>query len=239
MQHQSCVLVTGGGQRIGRHCALRLRACHYRVLVSYRTWRDDFDELEQQGIELIHAELDTAEGILGLAEAVRARTSHLRALIHNASQWLANATSTEQQLEDFTLLVNLHMLTPYLLNQSLAPLLEAGADPFADIIHMSDYIVHKGSSRHTAYAASKAGLENLSRSFAKLLAPTIKVNAIAPSLIMFQPDDDPDYRARTLKKSAIGIEPGPEVIYQTVRFLLDNPYITGAVIPVDGGRAIV
>ncbi len=66
----------------------------------------------------------------------------------------------------------------------------------------------------------------------------IKVNSIAPALLMFNPDDDAAYRAKTLAKSAMGIEPGAEVIYQSLRYLLDNPYVTGTTLTVNGGRHI-
>ena len=53
---------------------------------------------------------------------------------------------------------------------------------------------------------------------------------------MFNPDDDAAYRASTLAKSALGFEPGAEVIYQSLRYLLDNPYVTGTTLTVNGGR---
>ena len=53
---------------------------------------------------------------------------------------------------------------------------------------------------------------------------------------MCNPEDDADYRARALNKSALGIEPGPDVVYQSIRFLMDNPYITGSCLPLNGGR---
>ncbi|MNE84746.1 Dihydrofolate reductase FolM [compost metagenome] len=53
---------------------------------------------------------------------------------------------------------------------------------------------------------------------------------------MFHPEDDAAYRAKTLEKSALGIEPGPQVIYQSLRYLLDNPYVTGTTLTVNGGR---
>ncbi|EVT82927.1 hypothetical protein Z046_31360 [Pseudomonas aeruginosa VRFPA09] len=55
---------------------------------------------------------------------------------------------------------------------------------------------------------------------------------------MFNDGDDAEYRARTLAKSALGIEPGPEVIYQSLRYLLDNPYVTGTTLTVNGGRHV-
>jgi dihydromonapterin reductase/dihydrofolate reductase len=106
----------------------------------------------------------------------------------------------------------------------------------ADIVHISDDVTRKGSSKHIAYCASKAGLESLTLSFAAKFAPRIKVNSIAPALLMFQPDDDAAYRTKTLAKSAMGIEPGAEVIYQSLRYLLDNPYVTGTTLTVNGGR---
>ena len=79
-------------------------------------------------------------------------------------------------------------------------------------------------------------MENLTLSFAKRLAPKVKVNAIAPALIMFNPEDDQAYRTRALEKSALGIEPGPEVVYQSIRYLLDNNYVTGTSLSLNGGR---
>lgn len=55
---------------------------------------------------------------------------------------------------------------------------------------------------------------------------------------MFNDGDDAEYRARTLAKSVLGIEPGPEVIYQSLRYLLDNPYVTGTTLTVNGGRHV-
>ena len=127
-----------------------------------------------------------------------------------------------------------HMQAPYLINQQCRNLFVPGAA--ADIIHLGDDVTRKGSARHIGYCATKTGLEGLTRSFAASLAPAVKVNAITPALIMFNPEDDADYRARALNKSALGIEPGPDVVYQSIRFLMDNPYITGSCLPLNGGR---
>lgn len=105
-------------------------------------------------------------------------------------------------------------------------------------IPLTDDVARKGSARRIAYCASKAGLDNLTLSFAARFAPRIKVNAISTALVMFNDGDDAEYRARTLAKSALGIEPGPEVIYQSLRYLLDNPYVTGTTLTVNGGRHV-
>ena len=92
------------------------------------------------------------------------------------------------------------------------------------------------AAKRIAYCASKAGLDNLTLSFAARYAPAIKVNGIAPALVMFNDNDDAAYREKTLAKSALGIEPGAEVVYQGLRYLLDNPYVTGTTLTLNGGR---
>ena len=128
----------------------------------------------------------------------------------------------------------LHMQAPMMINNACLALLDPACQ--TDIIHLTDDVARKGSAQHMAYCASKAGLENLTLSFAKRLAPKVKVNAIAPALIMFNDEDDPAYRERTLSKSALGIEPGPDAVYQSIRYLMDSSYITGTSLTLNGGR---
>ena len=90
-------------------------------------------------------------------------------------------------------MMNIHAKVPYLLNLALAPLLQNNATSHSDIIHLTDYVVEKGSPKHIAYAASKAALDNLTRSFSAKLAPKVKVNSVAPSLIIFNHDGQDIY----------------------------------------------
>ncbi|MFZ3185028.1 MAG: SDR family oxidoreductase, partial [Pseudomonas sp.] len=153
-------------------------------------------------------------------------------IVHNASDWLAETPGDEAAV--FQQLFSVHMLAPYLINLHCQPLLQRSSP--ADIVHISDDVTRTGSAKHLAYSASKAGLENLTLSFAARFAPQIKVNGIAPALLLFNPDDLADYRSKALNKSALGIEPGPEVLYQSLRYLLDNPYVTGTTLTLNGGR---
>lgn len=233
---EAAILITGCGQRIGFHVARRLLEDGFAVIGSYRTERDDLQELRSAGVRLVQADFSSNDGIAAFAETILAMGRPLRAIIHNASLWLPDTLADDAA--QFHALVNLHMYAPFHLNTVLKPLLVQGEGP-RDIIHLTDYVIQKGSARHAAYVATKAGLQSLTRSFAKKYAPRIQVNDIAPALIMFNEEDDADYRQEALKKSAMQVAPGPEVIYQSIRFLLDNPYITGATVPMDGGRHLV
>lgn len=228
------ILITGASQRIGLHCAERLLGEGQPVIISYRQEREAVAHLREMGAVTIHADFASEAGILEFIDELKAHTQHLRAIVHNASAWVADSAGDEAAA--FQQMVNVHMLAPYLINLHCADLLRT-SNP-ADIVHISDDVTRKGSAKHIAYCASKAGLDNLTLSFAARFAPSIKVNGIAPALILFNPDDDADYRYKSLAKSALGIEPGAEVIYQSLRYLLENPYVTGTTLTVNGGRHV-
>ena len=226
------ILITGAGQRVGLYCAERLLDEGQSVIVSYRQERDSIGRLRERGVITVQADFSDEAGILAFIEQIKAQCSGLRAIVHNASQWLAETPGEEA--ESFRQLFSVHMLAPYLINLHCSDLLLQSAR--ADIVHVSDDVVRKGSANRPAYCASKAGLESLTLSFAARLAPRIKVNAIAPALLMFNEGDDEAYRSKALAKSALGVEPGPQAFYQSLRYLLDNPYVTGTTLTLNGGR---
>ncbi len=226
------ILITGASQRIGLHCAERLLESGQSVIISYRSERPGVEKLRQQGATCLPADFSSEAGILAFISQLRQHTDQLRAIVHNASAWLNETPGQEAQA--FQQLFSVHMLAPYLINLHCADMLRRSQP--ADIVHISDDVARKGSANRIAYCASKAGLDSLTLSFAAQLAPQIKVNGIAPALIQFNEDDDDEYRSKTLAKSARGIEPGAEVIYQILRYLLDNPYVTGTTQTVNGGR---
>lgn len=226
------VLITGASQRVGLYCAERLLADGHPLIVSYRREREGLQRLRERGALTLPADFSSEAGILAFIADLKSHTNSLRAIVHNASEWLSETPGDEAAA--FQRLFSVHMLAPYLINLHCAELLRRSTP--ADIVHISDDVARKGSAKRPAYCASKAGLDNLTLSFAAKFAPQIKVNGIAPALILFNPEDDADYRAKTLEKSALGIEPGPQVIYQSLRYLLDNPYVTGTTLTVNGGR---
>jgi dihydromonapterin reductase/dihydrofolate reductase len=231
----SPILITGGAQRLGRHCAERLRDDGHPVIVSYRRERPELAALRSRGIVTLPADFSTEAGIHAFIDRLKGETASLRAVVHNAGDWAPDIDGPEAGA-NFERLFRLHMLAPYLINLEVRGLLEACTEPQRDIVHMTDYVVRKGSKKHAAYAATKAGLDNLTLSFAALYAPSIQVNAIAPALIMLNEGDSADYLETARAKSAMQMVPGPGVIYQSLRYLLDNRFVTGVSLPVDGGR---
>jgi len=231
------VLITGGGRRIGLALAHHFLNLQQPVIVSYRTRYAAIDGLERAGARCIAADFSTDDGILAFADTVKANTDGLRAVLHNASAWVPEK-STASLSEVMQQMMQIHVNAPYLLNHALEPLLRGHGHAGGDIIHFTDYVVEKGSDKHIAYAASKAALDNMTRSFARKLAPEVKVNAIAPALILFNDSDDAQYRQEALNKSLMKVAPGEKEIIDLVDYLLTSCYVTGRSFGVDGGRPL-
>ncbi len=231
------IVITGGAQRLGLATARALHAADQPVVITYRRERAVLDELRRQGIVCLQADFSDHAAITDFCDEIGRRYPLLRAIIHNASEWLPENGDTDDS-EVMQRMLNVHTIAPYLINQRCGELLQRCGETHgrADIIHLSDYVASIGSRKHIAYAASKAAMENMTLSFAAKLAPLVKVNSIAPALLMFNQDDDAAYREKALRKSLLGIAPGEAEGVNTIRYLLDSSYLTGKSIALDGGR---
>jgi dihydromonapterin reductase/dihydrofolate reductase len=229
------IVITGVGKRLGFFLAESLLKQGYHVIGSYRTDHSQLEKLRLLGAELLYCDFYQQPSVENFISTVKQQQS-IRAIIHNASDWLAES-SPLAGFEIMQRMMSVHVAVPYQINLALREHLVADSDGgLADIIHISDYVAEKGSKKHIAYAASKAALENMTLSFAALLAPTVKVNSIAPSLIIFNDGDDDAYKLKSMQKSLLGREAGEQEFINTVQFLLNSQYITGRTIALDGGR---
>ncbi|TLU66825.1 dihydromonapterin reductase [Thalassotalea litorea] len=237
---QSNIIITGAGQRFGYHLAKAYQQRGFQVYISYRSHRPQVDELQAMGVDCWQVDFQNDDEIQGFVEHIQKHCSSIRALVHNASDWLPDNNDLSLT-ETLARMLQVHVQAPFQMNHLLAPLLRAHSQQHgqcADLIHMTDYIVDKGSKKHMAYAASKAALANLTLSFSSMLAPDVKVNNIAPALLKFNDYDDQAYRLKTLKKSVMEKEPGWQEGIAAVDYLLASVYMTGRTLHLDGGRNV-
>lgn len=231
------IIITGGAQRLGLACAQALVEKNYEVIITYRKVRERLKVLEKQGIRCIQADFSNQAGVDSFISLIQNDYQSLRGIIHNASEW-----ESEELNSDTAALMEkmwqVHVFAPYRMNLAFEGLLYAASDYYgtADIIHMTDYVAEKGSDKHIAYASSKAGLANLTVSFAKRLAPKVKVNSISPSLLMFNENDSSEYKEHTLNKSLLHTEPGEQELVLAIKYILGSLYMTGRTLSLDGGR---
>ena len=234
----SAILITGVGKRVGLHLARTFLGRGIPVIGTFRTERPSLDTLRAEGADLIACDFDDQGQITELTRSIESGYPSLRAIIHNASDWLPEATDLPPA-DIMQRMMQVHVSAPYQINLSLARLLMAAENEPADIIHVGDYVSSRGSKKHIAYASSKAAQDNLTLSFAAKLAPAVKVNSIAPALVLFNEGDDPAYREKALKKSLVQREGGLDEFQRAVDYLLDSDYVTGRILPLDGGRHLV
>lgn len=230
----SPVLITGASQRLGLAMADSLLEQGHHVVVTYRTPRSSITMLEDKGATVLQADFSTEAAIDRAIDEIKAISKTYRGVIHNASDWAQEKDSCDKHsLIERMMMV--HAIAPYRINLALEAAL-CSCEGQADIIHMTDYVQETGSEKHMAYAASKAALHNLTLSFAKKLAPQVKVNSIAPALLMFNEGDDDAYKEKALKKSLLEIVPGAKEAVKAMNYLFDSDYITGQTLHLNGGR---
>ena len=236
------ILVTGAGRRVGLHIAQRLHQDGHHVIAHYRTPTAEIEALEKQGVQTLQADFTDSEAIFSFLGQLEKISNRFRATIHNASAFSATAPDPKLAAAQYQQFFAIHMLAPYLINQHLQPMLKGDAGNPADIIHITDINAENPTAKFDIYSSTKAGLHNLTLGLAKQYAPNIKVNAIAPGPVLFTPEHGKTARqamlAETYLRGVDGEEGGAESVYLAVQALLNNPFLTGVSIPVDGGRRL-
>lgn len=228
-------LVTGCGRRLGFYLCEQLVAAGWQVTGSYRSERPELARLRALGVTLVLADFACEEQVGQLIE-VLASQQDLALVIHNASAFEPEAADPAAQLAQFDQFYRVHMAAPFRLNRALAPRLARNAN--ASIIHITDIYIHAPAPQFASYVATKAGAHSLAMSFARELAPAIRVNTIEPGPILFLDEHGDAWRQQVLAKTPLAREGGLEPIWQAVQLLMGNDYMTGASIRVDGGRSL-
>ncbi len=239
------VLVTGGAKRVGAAVCRRLHAAGADVAVHYRSsaqqaqgLRDELNALRPGSAAVFQADLLDLNALPQLVHKVIKKFGRLDALVNNASSFYATplAGIDERQWHD---LLGTNLKAPLFLAQAAAEELRRrhGA-----IVNIADIHAERPMQGHLLYSVAKAGLVALTKGLAQEMAPQVRVNAVAPGVIIWPEDgewDDEERRRKIVAHTLLKREGEPDDIARTVRFLLnDSPYITGQVIAVDGGRTV-
>jgi pteridine reductase len=165
-----------------------------------------------------------------------AQAGKLDVLVNNASSFYPTpmGTLTEQQFDD---LMGTNLKAPLFLAQAAMPQLRANHGCIINIVDIHGF---RPLKNYPAYCAAKAGLLMLTQSLARELGPEVRVNGVAPGAILWpEMAENHAMHKDLLARTALKREGSPEDIAKTVLFLVrDADYITGQVIPVDGGRML-
>jgi pteridine reductase len=237
------VLITGGARRLGAAIARRLHGEGARILIHHRSSQAEATALAAEfnaartGSAATHAAdlLDVAALPAVIAAAIGA-FGRLDVLLNNASTFYPTPLGeiTPQAFDD---LVGTNLRAPLFLAQAAAPELRLR---HGLVLNMIDIHAFRPLRRHPVYCAAKAGLVMLTQSLARELGPQVRVNGIAPGPVLWPEGElDGDLKARILDRTALKRMGSPEDVARAALFFVrDAPYVTGQVLPVDGGRTV-
>lgn len=234
-------LVTGGAVRLGREIALGLAQEGYGIVLHYRSSASGAEqtarEIEKYGMPctLIQADLRDPAQISAVFETV-SRLDHSLSVLVNSASAMQRGDLRELTVAEWDDTLDLNLRAPWLCAQHAARLMQALGGV---IINLSDTGASKTWSGFPAYTISKAGLEVLTRLLARSLAPNIRVNCIAPGLILPSSETDPADWQRLVERLPAKHPGTPQDVVQAVLFLIHNQYITGETLVVDGGYQLV
>ncbi len=229
-------LVTGAAHRLGKVFALTLARHGFDIILHYHrsldAARQTQAEVESVGrrVSLSQADLTNPSQISSLLSEVDA----LGVLVNSAAL-MSGGDVHSLTVENWDTSLDLNLRAPFLLARECAKKMIHGGL----IVNITDVGAQKAWSKYPSYTVSKVALESLTKILARALAPEIRVNAIAPGFVL-QSDIVPDEEwQRLINRIPLKRPARTEEIASALEFLLQNGYITGQTIVVDGGYSLV
>ena len=237
-------LVTGAARRVGATIARHLHAAGYDLALHCRDSRAPLDllidelEVARSGSTLaLQAELGELDRLPGLVEATLARFGRLDALVNNASSFFATPLGTidARQWDD---LFASNARAPLFLAQAAATALRAS---HGAIVNLLDIYAERPLPGYSVYCMAKAAQSAMTLALARELGPEVRVNGVAPGAVMW-PEAGNTYanQQEIIERTPLKRAGSPEDVAGAVLWLLrDAPFVTGQIVRVDGGRALV
>ena len=236
-------LITGAAKRIGAEITKTLHAEGATVVIHYgnsdqaaKQLALELNTIRPNSCHCFQAMLGDVSGLSKMVQEVTDLTGRLDILVNNASSFYPTPLG-EITESDWNNLFESNLKGPMFLSQAAAPFL---TDSHGCIINMVDIHAERPLAKHPVYCSAKAGLVMLTKSLASELGPEVRVNGVAPGIIMWpEGDQDETLQGDLLSRTALKRKGSTKDITDTVLFLVrDASYITGQIIAVDGGRTL-
>lgn len=242
MVNNKTALITGAAKRIGAGIAEQLHASGMDVIIHYNTSTEEAHDLVQKLNDIRHdsaisvqANLEQKECYAALINASLDFKGKLDVLINNASAYYPTPLDSLED-QQWNELINVNLKAPLFLSQFAAKSLRSNN---GCIINITDIHANRPLKNHSIYSVSKAGLVMLTQSLAKEFAPSIRVNAISPGVILWPDDLNEEKKNAILNETMMKRTGDVQDITKAVLFLInDADYMTGQILNIDGGRTL-
>jgi pteridine reductase len=239
-------LVTGAAkQRIGWHVADALADRGWRLAIHYRTSESEAQEsvarFRRKGVpaEAFRADLSQEKEVVALVRQVLGHFGQIDALVNCAAAWKSKRLE-EVTADDVRMYFETNALGTFLTCQHVG-LAMVQQEQGGCIVNLGDWADARPYLNYAAYFPSKGAVHTMTRVFAVELGsrnPRVRVNCIQPGPVMLPPDLPEAERQEAIDATLVKREGNPRNIAAAVMHFIDNDFVTGACLPVDGGRTI-
>ncbi|UCF98294.1 MAG: SDR family oxidoreductase [Spirochaetaceae bacterium] len=235
------IVVTGASTGIGAQTA-RLLAEGNQIFIHYNASREAAEqtatEVQERGgtAHLVQADLFTEAGCDALYSEVSVMTNRIDVLVNNAGGLVQRQGVSEFEWGMMERVFALNTFSTMLLTSLFVPLLEKGTDPC--IVNISSVAARTGAPTATIYGAAKGAVDSFTRGAAAELAPEIRVNAVAPGVIetpFHERYSTPERMEQFREKTPLKHHGRAADVARAILFLIENSFITGETIDVNGG----
>jgi pteridine reductase len=234
-------LVTGGAVRLGRAICLELAKAGANIFCQYNSSEEQAISLkkiiESQGrkIEIFQADLTAQNAAIQIVKAAQKSFASIDILVNNSAVFYPTPFGQVKE-QDWDIFHNLNLKAAFFLSQEVGILMQKQGQ--GRIINIGDTSVESPWASFIPYTLSKSGIITMTKGLAKALAPDVLVNCINPGPVLFPEDYTEKQKETAIKRTILQRAGSAKDIAKTTRFLVETEYITGVVIPVDGGRHI-
>jgi NAD(P)-dependent dehydrogenase (short-subunit alcohol dehydrogenase family) len=232
-------IVTGGAVRIGREIILELAEAGANVICQYYSSEPEAEDLKNKveamgsKIELFQLDLNEEEAPLQMVQKALDAFGSIDILINNSAVFYPTPLNkiTEKDWDTF---INLNLKAAFFLAKELGLIMKSQGE--GRIVNIGDTSYKSPWVEYLPYTISKAGINTMTKGLAKSLAPEVLVNCINPGPVLLPENYSGEQAKKAVERTLLKRVGDPKDIARTVRFLVESEYITGASIPVDGGR---
>ena len=234
-------LVTGAGVRIGQAVAVKLGQLGMRLVIHYHHSEEGAKQTIQRlpGKKSRHlvlqADLKDVSAIEELVHKAEKQAGPVSVLVNNAAEFFPTPLFSVAE-EEWDHLLALNLKAPFFLSQVVGEVMKSSGE--GKIINMVDVSAERPWKSFLPYCASKAALISLTKGLARALSPEVQVNGIAPGTVLPPPEHIEMDLTASVENSLLKRIGKVEDIVQAVEYLLQSDFVTGTILPVDGGRSI-
>lgn len=246
MMPEKVALVTGAGKRrVGSHVADALAARGYALAIHYRSSKAEAMEavasFRDRGIPAvaIQGDLTNEKEVQSLVQRTLAQFGRLDVLVNCAAAWKSKRLE-EVTADDVRGYFETNTLGTFLCSQQ-AGLAMTKQPTGGCIVTIGDWATRRPYLNYAAYFPSKGAIPTITRTLAVELGtrnPSVRVNCILPGPVMLPPELSEAEKRQAIDATLVKREGQPSCIAQAVTFFIDNDFVTGVCLPVDGGRTI-